>query len=136
MKTDAGRIKLAFEEPQFFVNPTKKTVTCKIVSYIKFPNEVYLNIGRVYGIDYTIIATETAVCRDGDVFDETLGRHIAESKAKKTAYQTAKNRVLEIMRPLYFATKSLTNFVTDMMRLSDYEIEHLSDLSDKSISEK
>lgn len=94
------RNRVTIKKRTFRVNPGKKTVVCIIKCNINWPEEVDTTYnGKFYDYvtdttgakgwarDFTVVGMSK--CHADDTFDEVLGRRIAESRAKKEAYEKA-----------------------------------------------
>ena len=94
------RNRVTIKERIFRVNSEKKTVVCIIKCAINWPEEVETTYSSKF-YDYVIDITGAkgwlsdftvvgiSKCHADDTFDEVLGRRIAESRAKKEAYEKA-----------------------------------------------
>ena len=98
-----NNIKLSIDEPMFFVNEKKRTVTCKLNGFLSGPcsyNEWMMAGINFPDKEYSI--TATAYCHENDVFDVERGKRIALSKAENGLYNKASLDVSNICERLDF----------------------------------
>lgn len=94
MKT---HIKLS--EPEYIINVETREISCyieaqaqlEIFNFLFFDNvSMYKKLMKKFqmtGYDDFVGFTGVARIKDGDIWDETLGKRIAESKCKRSIYQ-------------------------------------------------
>lgn len=113
----SNKLKLAFKEPQYIINKKKNTVTC-ILNCI-YAYNLYDHMPPQKNYNYRskcFIACGVARCNSKDIFDEVIGKRIAESKAKTKAY--------------FIYTKKLQNIKKLLLKsqqVIDYNISVMSD---------
>lgn len=92
------KFKLRFQEAEYHVNKEKRTVICVLKADYDNELEYYTpsNFNNKYYKDYSYYFKSVGVakCDPKDEFDITLGKRIAESKAKRNAYK----RYINIIR--------------------------------------
>lgn len=132
-----SRIKLSFDgDPQFFVNRERGTVACKIRSYINLPLElrllsnyfIFKHNGRERINYFTTVGV--AKLHEGEVWNEELGRRLAEGKAKKQAYTAGFNFINNVLVDVVKDLRSAVEFRASMETLREHEVEHLNELVD------
>lgn len=92
------KLKLSFNEPTFYVNESKKTVTCvmgyrlrvkgnnALESVIKYISDEYL-VDDENAIRYPFVVSSTAKLNPLDKFDVETGKKVARAKAESLAYK-------------------------------------------------
>lgn len=112
------KLKLSFNEPTFYVNESKKTVTC-VMSYrlrVKGNDALATAIQRVADtylneddnvIRYPFVVSSTAKLNPLDKFDAETGKKVARAKAESSAYK-------HISRTL---NRSIGKFVRESVKL-------------------
>lgn len=92
------KLKLSFNEPTFYVNESKKTVTCvmnyrlcvkgndALAAAIHLVSGVYLNEDD-NAIRYPFVVSSTAKLNPLDKFDVETGKKVARAKAESSAYK-------------------------------------------------
>jgi hypothetical protein len=98
------KIKLSFEEPTYFINHDKKTVTCKVEFLIKGNPRIlnYLDhVSFAYKNElltgyHTAIAT--AKLNPMDQFDVNTGIKVARAKAESWAYQMVNSHIKNTLK--------------------------------------
>lgn len=92
------KLKLSFNEPTFYVNESKKTVTCvmgyrlrvkgnnALASAIKYISDEYL-VDDENAIRYPFEVSSTAKLNPLDKFDVEIGKKVARAKAESAAYK-------------------------------------------------
>lgn len=95
------RNRVTIKKREFKVNKEKNTVVCIMTCQINTPEDldyVYLPSALGYKIEKILktktvyspfIVVGTSKCHNEDAFDEIKGKRIAESRAKKDAYEKA-----------------------------------------------
>ena len=130
---------LKFSEPVFHVNHEQKVVTCTVECEIDTYNhpawrliDLYSWVREFPKVDkgkFTVKAK--ARCHDIDDFDETKGRHLAESRAKYKAYSIAYRYLRKCAASgAYFMEKlaDTVNMLEHMCRKEDLHIAELENL--------
>lgn len=107
----AENFKLQFIDKRFMVNKEKGIVTC-------FLPTILHSVDGVFPIPVTGVGI--ARLKDGDVFDEEIGKKIALTKAENNAYRKASTKVTRRLNE-YIA---LANKCGDFIEKSDGVIEH------------
>ena len=105
-------IKVSFNEPEFYINERKRTVTCRLEGFLNGPQD---NAAWTEEIDFpstTLTTSSTARCHKDDNFDIERGKRIALSKAENEIYSMASNE---------FAAKSI--------RCQAHNIDYIDSLS-------
>ena len=121
------KIKLSFEEPAFYVNMVKRTVTCVLKFKMNSTSDDrYNNLWSALRcmsdhvldeeaneLRYSFMVTETAVAGPMDEFDVEKGKKIARAKAEAAAYaHTAKTLYKVLGEALNVLTESSAEFIT------------------------
>lgn len=95
------RNRVTIVDRKFKTNKEKNTVVCIMKCQINFPedleapylpNKVYHKLQKILGAKYHYLpffVIGTSKCHSEDTFDEVIGKRIAESRAKKEAYEKA-----------------------------------------------
>lgn len=65
---------------------------------------------------FIISATGKAVCSEGDIFDETIGRRIAYAKAQGKVYSTC-SRIVKVVKEVYISTAEHNQHVQDFLEM-------------------
>ena len=139
---------VSFNEPSFEVDKELKVVTCKITATI---NRAQTGIAEGCLIPKMIKALKAytgksaynyeiegrATCTKEDEFDEILGKRIAESKAKKTAFKIAANWHKAIIDSLAALIKEYDSpIMLNCANAAKHEEEHIKYLTDKYYKNK
>lgn len=134
------KIKLSFEEPEFYVNEAKRTVTCVLKYKMRSTsNNRYNNLWSAlrYMSDhvldddtnvlrYEFIATETAVACPEDDFDVEKGKKIARAKAEASAYKYTAKALYKVMgEALKVLTDSSAEFITKASIVHKHNQEYI-----------
>lgn len=88
VKTEKNQIKVSFGKPKYFINETKRTVTCVLEYDLQVP--VPSNYWQIpcyvtfAGMNGTVRGI--ARCSEDDKFNEKIGMEIASSRAEQNAY--------------------------------------------------
>lgn len=108
---------------QFFCNPKKGVVVCKIKSCIVLPRiedgGFYVKKVEVKGM---------AICGKDDKYDEVKGRQIAESRAKVELYRKLKEVIVELKHQFFNEEMDLANQKSRYERLIAKEKLHIEEL--------
>lgn len=103
------------QETKYFVNKEQGTVVCVIKGYLRF------------GDSFTVRGI--AKCHDDDEFNETVGRRLAESRAKQKMFKFAKK---EAEKYYNRAIRPITDLITGMISANNHchlaEIKHSEDI--------
>ena len=81
-------MKLRFEQPVYYINKEKRTVVCTIEASFDSYDLRELDPDFLYS-NNTFYARGITKCKEPDVFNEEIGKRLAESKAKMQAYKKA-----------------------------------------------
>lgn len=127
------KIKIHFDEPEFFVNEEKKTVTCKLRGGLVLPFELF-NIRCFWmnrSFDEEKIVTATAKCSPEDTFDIDKGKRIALAKAEnKITYYFSDNVVDRIYSTIVSElTTSCEDFRLRSYKFAEHNYAYIEDLS-------
>lgn len=124
--------------PKFIVKPEDKVVVCNMKVDMQLMNSEcwnYINSDwwatkapkvNDFG-EFTV--TAVARCNSEDTFDETIGKRIAESKAKAKAFKTAKNVWGCIFRGLRDQTDIAGAMAKHCEVVEEAEVKHVHILS-------
>ena len=133
--------KLSFEEPKFFVNEKKKTVTCvmgvrpKINGDYKMENILntiareYLNQTDFEMFKYYFTTFATAKLDPQDTFNVEIGKKVARTKAESSAYGFYSRLVDRAIYGRFM--DNLDNITEDFFDKADSVIEHNNEYLDK-----
>ena len=124
----APKDKMTFLDCQYFIN--NETVVCRIKVNVNFNISSCCAIGvGVMQEDCIRTFTGKAKVSHGDKYDEKLGMHIAESKAKKKAYNYTKRQLAKILKNKRNFLNNVERYYQQMVKLEEREIEHVAKLS-------
>lgn len=134
------KIKLSFKEPEFYVNETKRTVTC-VLRYrmCSTSNNRYNNLWSALRcmsdhvldedanvLRYGFMVTETAVARPEDEFDVEKGKKIARAKAEASAYKYTAKALYKVMgEALKVLTDGSAEFITKALMVCKHNKEYI-----------
>lgn len=134
------KIKLSFEEPEFYVNAEKRTVTCVLKYKMRSTSDnTYNNLWSAlrYMSDhvldedtnvlrYGFMVTETAVARPEDEFDVEKGKKIARAKAEASAYKYTAKALYRVMgEALKVLTDSSAEFISKASIVCKHNKEYI-----------
>lgn len=136
------RPKFTICETNYIVNKDKGTIVC-IIKF-KVPSYYDYLVGTDYHIENCFkkaglptdlphnrvkIVKGVAKCSPNDTFDETIGKRIAESKAKISLFKTA-NKLCHLLDFYYMdIVYDMQRYTTDYWNLLQKEEQHLRELS-------
>lgn len=107
-------MKLRFEQPVYYVNKEKNTVVCTIEA--NFDSCELRELSPDFLYSYNIFyAKGITKCKELDVFNEEIGKRIAESKAKMQAYKKAFNFLDSVKKNLNKKFKIVTGTQVDYL---------------------
>lgn len=109
-------LKLSFKKTTYVIS--NNNTYCKIKCAIK-RNGTIIEEFNVLG---------KAMLSDGDEYNETIGRRIAESKAKRKAYLKARNYVFNIHKTISEEADDFLYCTKIMEKLFNKESEHIKNL--------
>lgn len=120
--------RMSFVDLKYFINGN--VVVCQITVNLN------LNIGSSAAVGVGLMEkdcvrtfTGKAKVSHGDKYDEKLGMHIAESKAKKKAYNFTKRQLAKILNNKRNFLNNIERYYQQMIKLEEREIEHIAKLS-------
>lgn len=132
------KLKLSFNEPTFYVNESKKTVTC-VLNYrlrVKGNDVLATAIHLVSGayldnddnaIRYPFVVSCTAKLNPLDKFDVEIGKKVARAKAESLAYKhisrTLNRSIGKFVRE---STELCTEFNCKMFNVCAHNDEYIS----------
>ena len=122
-------IKVSFEEPEFYINEKKRTVTCKLEGFLNGPQD---NSSWTEDIDFpssTLTVSSTARCHKDDTFDIERGKRIALSKAENEIYCMATLEVSKVAEKLDFLRNACNDFAAKSIRCQAHNIDYIDSLS-------
>ena len=133
-------IKLSFGDKKNYQWIVKNnTIVCNIECNINIPVDYYnahvRTLERLFPkIDfyYDLIrftVKGVAKCAPEDKYDEVLGKHIAEAKAKQKAYSIAYRIFNYISNAIDDDMNSMDMFISDMFYQKGHELEHIEFLT-------
>ncbi len=119
-----NKFKLSVSNTEYFINPAKKTVTCKMKFNLDGPEQAMrLFYDYMYQYDQSMIDNEviaTAKLKPGDEFDENVGMKIARAKAESLMYRRMGRAMYRFGR---YLASSLSH-AQDMLEKSVCVIDH------------
>lgn len=124
-------------EPKFIVKPENKVVICNMRVDMKLmDSELWSVIRRQWWITKApevndfgeFVVTAKARCNSVDTFDETIGKRIAESRAKAKAFKIAKNVWNCIAKELYNNSKLAEERAKNCKIVEEVELKHVKEL--------
>lgn len=124
-------------EPKFIVKPENKVVICNMrVDMQLRESEIWPIIREEWWdtkapkVNYfgEFVVTAKARCNSVDTFDETVGKRIAESRAKAKAFKIAKNVWDCIVEGLYNSTKVAEERAKNCKIVEEVELRHVEKL--------
>ena len=108
------KIKLSFGSPEYFVNESNNTVTCKLnfrlnpsdgTRYDSFCNALFELSDAALKEEESIrdrwTITETAKLDPADTFDVEIGKKVARAKAESSAYKFMAKKIAKIIDNSY-----------------------------------
>lgn len=122
------KFKLSFNDPRYFVNEKKKTVTCVMACGLKGTNQFLLSIFKDVAdwgyYDENIFrfeASSTATLHPDDNFDPEIGKKVARAKAESLAYKYVKTQMLNMYNKYNMV---MENAIEDFSKKATDTIEH------------
>lgn len=124
-------------EPKFIVKPENKVVICNMRVEMKLMDSELWPVVRGewwstkapkvndFG---EFVVTAKARCNSVDTFDETIGKRIAESRAKAKAFKIAKNVWNCIAKELYNNSKLAEERAKNCKIVEEVELKHVKEL--------
>lgn len=131
------RSRLKVLKKHYKVDSKNKVITCTLLCDMNFKGtsvyyDVYQNIWEkrfpFIKNDDTFKVIGKARCAEGDTFDETLGKRIAESRAKKKAFYIAARVWFECVKKFSSAYSTCMAYSEANYKAVDKEIKHLKEL--------
>ncbi len=133
-----SKINVKMSQPTYIVKKDDGVIICKIITqgnevfkYLSIPS-MYKKLKKRFNIAYIDDELEfTTVVRHhkSDVWNETLGKHIAESKCKKKIYNFYKRLYRTILCEIINTDlKDLSRYVNNLTFCEDREEKHFKDL--------
>lgn len=135
------RNRVTIVERTFKVNPKKRTIVCIIECKFNWPTEIDATWGHNFykycreitgnntvgrGDYFTVVGISR--CHDEDTFDETLGKRIAEARAKKDAYNKARMVWNKIYENYIRIAKIASNMSYACAKAKYIEVKHITKL--------
>lgn len=124
-------------DPKFIVKPENKVVICNMRVDMKLmDSELWPVVRGQWWIikapkvnDFgEFVVTAKARCNSIDTFDETVGKRIAESRAKAKAFKIAKNVWNCIAKELYNNSKLAEERAKNCKIVEEVELRHVEKL--------
>lgn len=125
-----NNIKLSLEEPMFYINERKRTVTCKLNGTLDGPcrYEEWMMAGISFPpMEYS--TTTTAYCHENDTFDIERGKRIALSKAENELYNKAALEVSNVCEQLDFLRDACNSFFKKSLKCQAHNNDYIQSLS-------
>lgn len=116
-------LKLSVKDMKFFINPAKKSVTCKLSFDLLAPDSFYAAMwayNSTTGDDINYSIKATAKTLPTDTWDEEVGCKIARAKAEALMYKRVKKYLFRFAG--FQAANSVMAF--EMVDKADGVIEH------------
>lgn len=123
-------------EEQFHVDEKNKVVVCTLICSMQEHKHVPMAymIGNMYdksGVDYTghFTVKAKARCNVSDTFNETVGKRIAESRAKAKAYKVAArfwNNSAKVFKNLVDSCKYAEKACLKALEVENKHVEELA----------
>ena len=85
---------------------------------------------KVYNVYRTFTVIGKAKCCPSDVFDEAIGRRIAESRAKSKAFKIIKNVWRNIAQAFYNEYNKAMEMHKNCESMEKFELNHVKELSE------
>lgn len=133
--------KLSFKEPTFYVNETKKTVTCvmtvlpgvkgdyKMENILNLIAREYLNPADYDAFRYSFSTVATAKLDPQDTFDIEVGKKVARTKAESAAYAYYSRLVDRLIYSRFM--DDIDTITEEFFDKADSVIEHNNEYLDK-----
>lgn len=134
------KIKLSFGSPEYFVNESNNTVTCKLsfrlnpsdgTRYNSYCKALFNLSDAVLKEEDSIgdswFITETAKLDPADTFDVETGKKVARAKAESSAYKFMAKRISKIIDKSYnVIVNSCEQFIEKAAGVKRHNDEYLS----------
>ena len=134
------KIKLSFGSPEYFVNESNNTVTCKLsfrlnpsdgTRYNSYCNALFDLSDAVLKEEESIrdswTIAETAKLDPDDTFDVEIGKKVARAKAESTAYKFMAKKIAKIIDNSYnVIVNSCEQFIEKAAGVKRHNDEYLS----------
>ena len=133
-KTPRKFIKVRFTNTQFSHAEGSNKVECTVECVMDFDIPFYWNNGLTAPCSYT--ATATAVCAEGDKFNLSKGKLIAQAKAENRAYKIACNMLNELKAQLNNFANAIDQPITLIQKYTEHNNEYIDRVVDGSIIPK
>ena len=129
---------VVFSEPKYIVNEEKKTVVCllNVEPNLNPHGTHYWDDPRWYSNKFNtdamgkFQAKGVAKCSENDVFNEQLGKRIAESKAKKQGFAIASQIMETVFNKLVGEINLLGEWAFNCKKAYWHENEHINYLNE------
>lgn len=123
-------IKVSFNEPEFYINEKKRTVTCRLEGFLNGPQDNAASWTEEIDFPSTMLTTSTtARCHKDDTFDVERGKRIALSKAENDIYSMATLEVSKVAEKLDFLRTACNEFAAKSIRCQAHNIDYIDSLS-------
>ena len=134
-----SKTNIKMSQPTYIVKKDDGIIICKITTqgnwaifrnlYGGFINTKIRKKFPIHWIDESLTFTAVVRHHKSDVWNETLGKHIAESKCKKKIYNFYKRLYKTILEEITNTDiKDLTRYVDNLEFCEDREEKHFKDL--------
>lgn len=124
------KIKINFEDPNFFVNKEKKTITCKLFGSIDKPKGMY----HVWEDSFNV--TCTAKCSPDDEFDMEKGKRIALAKAENKIFEKAGKSLKELENELSHSLLLIGHYAVNSNNYIAHNNRYIQSIGNGSIPVK
>lgn len=123
-------MKVRFLSTKFYVSEKRRTVTCVMTAKLDDRKSGQNNFRFTWEWEERFLepfeVITVARCHKDDKFDETKGRRIAESKAKRLVYSEGIQRGRMILKAENAYRKELETFVENTVKYKEKEVAHTS----------
>lgn len=129
------KFKSTIVKVEFYVDEEYRTVECHIIYKTKVPKNVMLNDFDMYNFIQDSCAIGVAKCHPDDTFDVTIGKRIAESRAKRIIYSKnyeLLNYICNKYKRTFLSLKTLMDDINQYKYLLSNEKEHIKYLIDNN----
>lgn len=109
------RIKIKFDDPEFFVNEENRTVTCKLRGVIDMPEGTY----RVWE------DLATARCSPEDEFNIEKGKRIALAKAENKIFKKAQRSLQYLKNDLEYTVNLISGYEINSQSCINHNEEYI-----------
>lgn len=128
-------MKLKFDNATYYVDKQKGVCVCVLVGYFDPIDCDRIVSSVVWHKPSSFVAKGVAKLKDPDKWDETLGKRIAESKAKRNIYKQAYNYIQSLWKHHIEAENELIHTQLKLSKFLADEDEHFEKLTDVIITE-